>query len=83
VPNWLFLTGSKPQLETAWGRYGIFVAHMEPNAASVMDDLVFVIDASGRIREEIRDNPGQGTISTRSSFAVLLAGAAQRALTTS
>jgi cytochrome oxidase Cu insertion factor (SCO1/SenC/PrrC family) len=83
VPNWLFLTGSKTQLETAWGRYGIFVSHMEPGAASVMDDLVFVIDADGRIREEIRDNPGPGTISTRSSFAVLLSGAARQSLATS
>jgi cytochrome oxidase Cu insertion factor (SCO1/SenC/PrrC family) len=80
VPNWLFLTGCKTQLETAWGRYGIFVSHMEPGAASVMDDLVFVIDADGRIRGEIRDNPGPGTISTRSSFAVLLSGATRQAL---
>jgi cytochrome oxidase Cu insertion factor (SCO1/SenC/PrrC family) len=83
VPNWLFLTGSQAELETAWGKYGIFVSHMAPGSSSVMTDLVFVIDVSGRIREEIRDNPGPGTISTRSSFATLLSGSARHALSAS
>jgi cytochrome oxidase Cu insertion factor (SCO1/SenC/PrrC family) len=76
VPNWLFLTGSATQLQQAWGGYGIFVSHMAPGSPSVMTDLVFVIDKTGRIRLEIRGNPGPGTISTRSSFATLLSGAA-------
>jgi cytochrome oxidase Cu insertion factor (SCO1/SenC/PrrC family) len=80
VPNWLFLTGSQTELQQTWGKYGIFVSHMAPGSSSVMSDLVFVIDANGRIRQEIRDNPGPGTISTRSSFAVLLSGAARQAL---
>jgi cytochrome oxidase Cu insertion factor (SCO1/SenC/PrrC family) len=80
VPNWLFLTGSAAQLQAVWGRYGIFVSHMAPGASSVMRDLVFVIDKSGRIRQQILDNPMAGTLSTRSSFAVLLAGAAQQTL---
>jgi len=80
VPNWLFLTGSAMQLQAAWGQYGIFVSHMAPGSSSVMTDLVFVIDKDSRIRLEIRDNPGPGTISTRSSFATLLSGAARQAL---
>jgi len=80
VPNWLFLTGSAADLQAVWGKYGIFVSHMAPGSSSVMTDLVFVIDANGRIREEIRDNPGAGTTSTRSSFATLLSGAARQAL---
>jgi cytochrome oxidase Cu insertion factor (SCO1/SenC/PrrC family) len=79
VPNWLFLTGSAAQLQQAWGRYKIFVSHMTP-ASSVMADMVFVIDKAGRIRLEIRDNPGPGTVSTRSSFATLLSGAARHVL---
>jgi hypothetical protein len=55
------------------------VSHMTP-ASSVMADMVFVIDKAGRIRLEIRDNPGPGTVSTRSSFATLLSGAARHAL---
>jgi cytochrome oxidase Cu insertion factor (SCO1/SenC/PrrC family) len=80
VPNWLFLTGSATQLQQVWGRYGIFVSHMAPGASSVMRDLVFVIDKNGRIRQQILDNPMAGTLSTRSSFAVLLAGVARQAL---
>jgi cytochrome oxidase Cu insertion factor (SCO1/SenC/PrrC family) len=80
VPNWLFLTGSATQLQQVWGRYGIFVSHMAPGASSVMRDLVFVIDKNGRIRQQILDNPMAGTLSTRSSFAVLLADAARQTL---
>jgi cytochrome oxidase Cu insertion factor (SCO1/SenC/PrrC family) len=80
VPNWLFLTGPAAELQPVWGKYGICVSHMAPGASSVMSDIVFVIDASGQIRQEIRDNPGPGTVSTRSSYAVLLAGAARQVL---
>ena len=80
VPNWLFLTGSATQLQQVWGRYGIFVSHMAPGASSVMRDLVFVIDKNGRIRQQILDNPMVGTLSTRSSFAVMLAGMARQTL---
>jgi cytochrome oxidase Cu insertion factor (SCO1/SenC/PrrC family) len=79
VPNWLFLTGSLVQLKQVWGAYGIHVAHMSPGS-SLMSDLVFVIDKSGRIRQEIRDNPGPGTVSIRSSFAVLLSEAARQTM---
>jgi cytochrome oxidase Cu insertion factor (SCO1/SenC/PrrC family) len=80
VPNWLFLTGSAAQLQATWGKYGIFVSHMAPGASSVMTDIVFVIGKDGQIRLEIRDNPGPGTISTRSSFAMLLSDAARQTL---
>jgi hypothetical protein len=56
---------------------------MAPGASSVMSDMVFVIDKDGQIRLEIRDNPGPGTISTRSSFAMLLSDAARQALSLS
>ncbi|MBO0806560.1 MAG: SCO family protein, partial [Nocardiopsaceae bacterium] len=78
-PNWLFLTGSLGQLERAWGGYGIHLSRMV-HASSVMSDMVFVIDAAGRIREEVADDPGPGTIATRSSYAVLLADAARQAM---
>jgi cytochrome oxidase Cu insertion factor (SCO1/SenC/PrrC family) len=79
VPNWLFLTGTLTQLEQVWGGYGIYVAHMAPGS-SLMSDLVFVIDKNGWIRQEIRDNPGPGTYSTRSSFAALLRDAATQTM---
>lgn len=79
VPGWLFLTGPLSQLRQVWGEYGIVVAHMAPGS-SVMSDKVFVINPDGRIRQEITDNPGPGTLSTRSSFAVLLSEAATQTL---
>jgi cytochrome oxidase Cu insertion factor (SCO1/SenC/PrrC family) len=79
APNWLFLTGTLTQLRQVWGSYGIQVAHMAPGS-SLMSDLVFVIDKTGRIRQEIRDNPGPGTVSTRSSFAALLRDAARQTM---
>jgi cytochrome oxidase Cu insertion factor (SCO1/SenC/PrrC family) len=79
VPNWLFLTGTLSQLRQAWGSYGMHVAHMVLGF-SLMSDQVFVIDRAGRIRQEIRDNPGPGTISIRSSFATLLRDAARQTM---
>jgi cytochrome oxidase Cu insertion factor (SCO1/SenC/PrrC family) len=79
APGWLFLTGPLTQLREVWGEYGIVVAHMAPGS-SVMTGMVFVIDGDGQIRQEIRDNPGAGTVSTRSSFAVVLSEAARQTL---
>jgi hypothetical protein len=53
---------------------------MTPDAPSVMDDMVSVIDSSGRTRQRIRDDPGFTTAAARSSFAVLMAGAARHTL---
>jgi len=39
-----------------------------------------VIDRAGRVREELNTDPGPGTTATKSSFAVLLAGAARNVL---
>jgi hypothetical protein len=44
------------------------------------DDLAFVIDRAGNIRQEVDTDPGPGTASTQSSFAVLLAADARQAL---
>jgi len=79
VPNWLFLTGSATELHQVWNQYEIVVPKLITgmNAFSV---VTFVIDQSGRIRQEIKDNPGPSTPSTRSSFAVLMSSAARQAL---
>jgi cytochrome oxidase Cu insertion factor (SCO1/SenC/PrrC family) len=80
VPNWLFLTGTLTQLRQLWGQYGIEVVSLPAGAMSAHNDLAFVIDPLGIIRQEISDNPGPGTASTQSSFAGLLATAARQAL---
>jgi cytochrome oxidase Cu insertion factor (SCO1/SenC/PrrC family) len=79
VPNWVYLTGTLAQLEQVWASYEKVAPHMMVGM-SVRSNVTFVIGKDGRIRQEIRDDPGPGTSSTRSSFAVLLSGAARQAL---
>jgi cytochrome oxidase Cu insertion factor (SCO1/SenC/PrrC family) len=79
-PNWLFLTGSLGQLQQVWTRYEQIAPHMMVGM-SARSDVTFAIDQAGRIRLEIKDNPGPGSTSTRSSFAVLLSAAARQTFT--
>ena len=80
VPDWLYLTGTLAQLQRTWAQYGIDVEVMPAGAMSAHNDVAFVIDRSGRIRQEISDDPGPGTATTQSSFAALLADDARQAL---
>jgi cytochrome oxidase Cu insertion factor (SCO1/SenC/PrrC family) len=73
VSNWLYLTGSLSQLAPVWHQYGIEVQNLPAGAMSAHNDLAFVISATGRLRQEISDDPGPGTAATKSSFAGLLA----------
>jgi cytochrome oxidase Cu insertion factor (SCO1/SenC/PrrC family) len=80
VPNWLYLTGSVPQLQQVWKNYGI-AAQILPGGSMIgHNDVAFVIDQAGRVREELNTDPGPGTTATKSSFAVLLADAARQTL---
>jgi cytochrome oxidase Cu insertion factor (SCO1/SenC/PrrC family) len=80
VPNWLFLTGAMAQLRQVWKNYGI-AAEVEPGGSMVgHTEVAFVIDRSGKIRQEFEDDPGPGTASTKASFAVMLANAARQYL---
>jgi cytochrome oxidase Cu insertion factor (SCO1/SenC/PrrC family) len=79
MPNWLFLTGSLGQLQQVWTRYERIAPRMM-TGMTVYSNVTFVIDGAGRIRQKVKDSPGPGTTSTRSSFAVVLSGAARQAL---
>ena len=76
VPNWLYLTGSLSQLQVVWRHYRIEVQNLPAGAMSAHNDLVFVISATGRIRQEIDSDPGPGTSASKSSFAGMLATSA-------
>jgi cytochrome oxidase Cu insertion factor (SCO1/SenC/PrrC family) len=80
VPDWLYLTGSLPQLEKVWDSYGVTVENLPAGAMSAHDDIAVVIDRAGRIRYELSADPGPATTSSRSSFGVLLAGYARQEL---
>ena len=83
VPDWLYLTGTLAQLRSAWQQYGVTVQNLPAGAMSAHNDLAFVIDRAGVIRQEIDADPGPGTTSTRSSFAVLFAADVRQALSQS
>jgi cytochrome oxidase Cu insertion factor (SCO1/SenC/PrrC family) len=80
VHNWLYLTGPLSQLEHVWSQYGIDVQDLPAGAMSAHNDLAFVIDPAGTVRQEISDDPGPATTSTQSSFGGLLAADARDAL---
>ena len=80
VPNWLYLTGSVPQLQQVWKNYGIAAQILPAGSMIGHSENAFVISPAGKVREELGIDPGPGTTATKSSFAVLLAGAARQAL---
>jgi cytochrome oxidase Cu insertion factor (SCO1/SenC/PrrC family) len=80
VPNWLYLTGSLAQLQSAWHGYGI-AADIEPAGAMIgHSEVAFAIDRSGRVRTELDFDPGPGTAATESSFAAELTDTARQLL---
>jgi len=83
VPNWLYLTGSVPQLNQVWKDYGIAAQILPAGSMIGHPDIAYIIDRAGRVREELNSDPGPGTTATKSSFAVLLANAARHALRSS
>ncbi len=77
VPDWLYLTGGLPELRRLWTAYGVAPQAQPAGAALAQDDVAWVIDRSGQVREELNISPGPGTAASESSFAVLLADAAR------
>ena len=83
VTNWLYLTGSVPQLQRVWKDYGIAAQILPAGSMIGHPDIAYVIDQAGQVRTELNTDPGPGTTATKSSFAVLLANAARNALRSS
>jgi len=78
--NWLYLTGSLGQLRRVWNDYGVSVVVLPSGQMIAHNDLVFVITGTGLIRNEFNADPGIGTVSSKSSFAVVFSQAAEQAL---
>jgi cytochrome oxidase Cu insertion factor (SCO1/SenC/PrrC family) len=83
VPNWLYLTGSVPQLQQVWKDYAIAALILPAGSMIGHPDVAYVIDQRGQVRAELATDPGPGTTATKSSFAVLLADAARQVLRSS
>jgi len=80
LPDWLYLTGSPATLRQVYASYGV-ASQTEPGGAMLgHSDIAFVIDSSGRLRQELDFDPGPGTAATQSSFAAELTDAATQTL---
>jgi cytochrome oxidase Cu insertion factor (SCO1/SenC/PrrC family) len=80
LPNWLFLTGSLPQLSHTWKDYYVTAQLNGPGAMALHPDVAYVIDADGVVRTELNMDPGPGSASSESSFAVELANSAEQVM---
>jgi cytochrome oxidase Cu insertion factor (SCO1/SenC/PrrC family) len=80
LPNWLFLTGTLSQLQLAWRNYAVAAQVLPAGGMIGHTDVAYVIDRTGHTRAELNFDPGPGTASTQSSFAVELATAAQQVM---
>jgi len=67
--NWLYLTGSVPQLTQVWDSFGVQVS-IEPAGAMIAhSDIAYVIDSAGTTRFINNADPGPGTTVSQSSFS--------------
>ncbi len=80
TPNWIYLTGTLPQLQHTWRALGALVAYSPGGAMIDHTEYAYVIDPSGRVRYDLDTNPGPATGATESSFAVTLANTLTRVL---
>ncbi|HEY1971424.1 MAG TPA: SCO family protein, partial [Pseudonocardia sp.] len=73
VANWLYLTGTLPQLQAMWKAFSIDIEYSPGGSMILHNDVGFVIDADGRGRYILDTDPGPASGATSSSFAVTLA----------
>ena len=61
VPDWRYLTGSPASLRQVYRAYGVASETAPGGAMLAHNDIAFVIDQSGHLREELNFDPGPGT----------------------
>jgi cytochrome oxidase Cu insertion factor (SCO1/SenC/PrrC family) len=80
VPNWLYLTGTRTQLQQVWREYGLPMEILPAGSMIGHGDYAYILDRAGHVRQQLDFDPGPGTTSTKSSFAAELSDAAQQLL---
>ncbi len=73
LPNWTFLSGPLAQLDKVWDDYGVQAEVAPAGAMIAHSDIVYIIDRTGRTREILNSDPGDGSPASQSSFSALLA----------
>ncbi len=79
LANWFYLTGSVAALQRVWNSYGIQVSAVPNGSMVAHSDLAYVIDAQGRERDALIDDPGPTQLFA-SSFSSLLTSRIQQVL---
>jgi cytochrome oxidase Cu insertion factor (SCO1/SenC/PrrC family) len=59
VPNWLYLTGSVPQLQQVWKNYGISAEILPAGSMIGHQDVAYVIDRAGTSVRSSTPTPGR------------------------
>ncbi len=80
VPDWLYLTSDPASLRAVYKEYGVPSETLPAGAMLGHNDIAFVIDTRGEVTEQLDLDPGPGTAATESSFATVLAEAANKTL---
>jgi cytochrome oxidase Cu insertion factor (SCO1/SenC/PrrC family) len=80
IADWKYLTSSPAQLRQVYHDYGVPAETLPAGAMLGHNDIAFVIDTKGELREELDFDPGPGTEATQSSFAAELADAVTQTL---
>jgi cytochrome oxidase Cu insertion factor (SCO1/SenC/PrrC family) len=80
VPNWLYLTGTRAQLQQVWHEYALPMEILPAGSMIGHGDFAYILDRAGHVRRQLDFDPGPGTTSTKSSFAAELTDAAQQLL---
>ena len=80
VPDWLYLTSDPAPLRAVYKEYGVPSETLPAGAMLGHNDIAFVIDTRGEVTEQLDLDPGPGTAATESSFATVLAEAANKTL---
>jgi cytochrome oxidase Cu insertion factor (SCO1/SenC/PrrC family) len=75
LANWLYLTGSLPELRRVWASWGQVVIYLPGGAMVEHSEYAYVVDATGRTRFVLDTDPGPASEATEGSFAVMLANA--------
>ena len=60
VPDWLYLTGSPGRLRQVYRAYGVASETSPGGAMLAHNDVAFVIDQAGHLRQELNFDPGAG-----------------------
>ena len=82
-PDWLYMTGSLAQLKKVWHEYGVTAQDLPAGAMTLHNDVGYVIDGRGHVRQVLNTEPGPGTSASVSSFAAQFADAARQVLSSS